>query len=73
MEIEDRDELSMIENNSYLFVTLGKILFNFIIKGEPYDGRACLGAFHKIRMLGEVRLWFSNIFKGWIWKSVSGI
>jgi serine/threonine protein kinase len=33
----------MLENNSYLFVS----------KGEPFDGRACLGAFHKIRLIGE--------------------
>ena len=35
IEICDDDELSMLENNSYLFVS----------KGEGFDGRACLGAF----------------------------
>lgn len=43
MEILDENELSLVENNSYLFVS----------RGEPFDGRACLGAFHKIRLLGE--------------------
>ena len=58
IEIGSNDELSMIDNNSYLFVSLGKsniyIMINHL--GEPYDGRACLGAFHKIRILGEVSL-----------------
>jgi hypothetical protein len=75
VEIEDKDELSMIENNSYLFVTLGKtLILNYCAnKGESYDGRACLGAFHKIRVLGEVINIFKKVNLGRIRKSISGI
>jgi len=43
MEITDDDELSMVENNTYLFIS----------QGESFDGKACLGAFHKLRLLGQ--------------------
>ncbi len=42
----------MIENKAYLFVSLGKSIKLTKI-GEPFAGRACLGAFHKVRLLGE--------------------
>jgi serine/threonine protein kinase len=69
-EILEDDELSIIENGSYIFASLGMKLhltMNFTI-GEPYDGRACLGAFHKIRLLGsgtqgKVYLAFNKITK----------
>jgi hypothetical protein len=72
IEIGENDELSMIENNSYLFVSLGRFIFRFLFYiGEPYDGRACLGAFHKIRILGEVNISQSKLISGWFRKSLS--
>lgn len=68
MEICDDEELSILENNTYLFVSKGIYLCHNII-GEPFDGRACLGAFNKIRLLGEVCL-FLYIFLGWLWQGV---
>lgn len=59
----DHDDLSALENNSYLFASH---------TGEPFDGRACLGAFHKIRPLasegqgvthGKVYLAFNKMTK----------
>lgn len=55
MEICNDDELNMLELNAYLFVSQGKTTtFSLNTIGEPFDGKACLGAFHKIRLLGEV-------------------
>ena len=62
----------MIENNSYLFVSLGNKIPVIIDIGEPYDGRACLGAFHKIRILGEVYITQTNkLISGRVRKGVS--
>jgi len=39
--------------------------------GEPFDGRACLGAFHKVRLLGEVFIFLIILYIGWFRKSLS--
>ena len=45
MEICNDEEFNMLENNTYLFVSMGKAIIYLLVKGEKYDGKACLGAF----------------------------